>query len=565
MNYPTLRPVAQSRQMLSTFLGLDRSDRPAEGAFIHMENLSSDCFPVLSPRKQRTVHTQGLTLGIIGADILTQGADGVIYPGLALCYADAKTRRLVVDGQTTALTISPTTQKWMVRMGAYVLVFPDKKYLNTLDLTDYGSMEVIHSLEQDLTLTPCGPDGGEGDGCIKLSAPGIGSKLAVGDGVTLEGFTVAPLNGIAVLRAVDTDYIVIDGTLEGQLTQPATVASPVEVARRVPDMDFVVECGNRLWGCRYGLDQDGEMINQLYCCKLGDFKNWSVYQGLSTDAWAASVGSDGPFTGAISHLGHPLFFKENCLHKVHISATGGHQIVDTVCRGVQLGCGKSLAVVGETLYYKSTGGVMAYDGAFPTAVGEELGDLRYSAPGNSSAIMHNGQRICGVGGSTGSKYYLSVTDTAGNNHLLVYDTVRHLWHREDDLRLSHICALGQQLYGVERGGNILLLNSREPIDETVSWQATTGELGLESPDQKYISRLTLRLSMDPGSRLWVDARYDHSQVWHRLCEVQGQRLSSYPVTVLPRRCDHLQLRFSGCGDVKLYSLTKTVTEGSDIG
>ena len=156
MNYPTLRPVAQSRQMLSTFLGLDRSDRPAEGAFIHMENLSSDCFPVLSPRKQRTVHTQGLTLGIIGADILTQGADGVIYPGLALCYADAKTRRLVVDGQTTALTISPTTQKWMVRMGAYVLVFPDKKYLNTLDLTDYGSMEVIHSLEQDLTLTQIG-------------------------------------------------------------------------------------------------------------------------------------------------------------------------------------------------------------------------------------------------------------------------------------------------------------------------------------------------------------------------------------------------------------------------
>ena len=27
--------------------------------------------------------------------------------------------------------------------------------------------------------------------------------------------------------------------------------------------------------------------------------------------WVGSVGTDGQFTGAITHLGYPLFFKEN--------------------------------------------------------------------------------------------------------------------------------------------------------------------------------------------------------------------------------------------------------------
>ena len=72
--------------------------------------------------------------------------------------------------------------------------------------------------------------------------------------------------------------------------------------------------------------------------------------GISTDSWVGSVGTDGQFTGAITHLGYPLFFKETVLHKVYISQNGAHSIQDTACRGVQSGCGDSLAIVNEVLY-----------------------------------------------------------------------------------------------------------------------------------------------------------------------------------------------------------------------
>ena len=67
---------------------------------------------------------------------------------------------------------------------------------------------------------------------------------------------------------------------------------------------------------------DGKAVNELYCCALGDFKNWNRFLGISTDAWAASVGSDGAWTGAANYLGYPTFFKEHVIHRIAISSSG---------------------------------------------------------------------------------------------------------------------------------------------------------------------------------------------------------------------------------------------------
>ena len=141
------------------------------------------------------------------------------------------------------------------------------------------------------------------------------------------------LNGTAVVWARDDDYIVVTGLLDTTVNQ--TVAEgAVTVKRSVPDMDFVIESGNRLWGCKYGY-VDGKTVNEIYASKLGDFKNWNCFMGISTDSYAASCGTDGQWTGAITHLGYPLFFKENCLHKVYGTFPSNFQIQTTTCRGVQ--------------------------------------------------------------------------------------------------------------------------------------------------------------------------------------------------------------------------------------
>ena len=115
-------------------------------------------------------------------------------------------------------------------------------------------------------------------------------------------------------------------------------------------MDHITSAGNRLWGCRYGLSEDGRVVNELYACKLGDFRNWNCFMGISTDSYVVTVGTDGQFTGAITHLGSPLFFKETCMHKVYGNSLP-FGVQDTACRGVQKGCEKSLAIVNEVLYY----------------------------------------------------------------------------------------------------------------------------------------------------------------------------------------------------------------------
>ena len=108
-----------------------------------------------------------------------------------------------------------------------------------------------------------------------------------------------------------------------------------------------------------------------------------------------------------------------------------------------------------------------------------------------------------------------------------------------------------------------MLGSGEPAEEAVSWMAQTGSLGLSRPDNKYVSRLNLRLSMDPGAKLTVSIAYDGEDTWHRVCALECAALRSFAVPVKLRRCGHFRLRLEGRGDVRLYSLVETLEDGSD--
>ena len=57
---------------------------------------------------------------------------------------------------------------------------------------------------------------------------------------------------------------------------------------------------------------------------------------------------------------------------------------------------------------------------------------------------------------------------------------------------------------------------------------------------------------------------DHrEEEWRHLCSVSGIRMRSVDIPVRPMRCDHLRLRIEGSGEAKIYSITKTIEEGSD--
>ena len=169
---------------------------------------------------------------------------------------------------------------------------------------------------------------------VKISADGIGIGFAVYDGVKISGLPeeYESLNGDTILWGVGDDYIIVVGlTGNTKLT-----SGSIRVERTVPGMDFVTEQDNRLWGC-------SSDSHEIYACKLGDPTNWNCFMGISTDSYSATIGTPGDFTGACSHLGYVLFFKEDVIHKVYGNKPANYQV------STQGGCRKAATTAWQPL------------------------------------------------------------------------------------------------------------------------------------------------------------------------------------------------------------------------
>ena len=584
MRYPQLKVQATSRQMVDVFRGYNRNLRISDGEFFDMKNMTSDYYPVLSPRGKRGFYVKPASpQGLIAKD--------------AICYVDGA--EFVMGEYRVDMGLSTKVEdcpKQLISMGAYVIVMPDKKYINTLDITDFGDIEASYTSSTDVSFELCTISGDVYEGTvispdapadpenldywidtsstphtlkqysetseawvsvpttyIKISATGIGAAFSQYDGVTISGVlnpSLKDLNATMAIWAKGDDYIVVVGILSAVTTQTAAEGA-IKVERRMPNMDFVIESGNRLWGCRYGTALNGEVVNEIYASKLGDFKNWNCFMSLSTDSYVASCGTDGQFTGAITHLGYPLFFKENCVHKVYGNYPANFQIQDTACRGVQKGCHGSLAIVNETLFYKARTGICAFDGSLPTEASYALGNESYSDA---------------VGGAHGNKYYVSMKDVDGIWHLFVYDTAKGMWHKEDNLHASAFCSCRGEMYCIDADARNIITMLGSGVEDTgeVQWMVETGELGISSPDMKYISRIIVRMFMAIGAKAEFYAQYDMSDEWVHVCTIFGTNLRSFSMPIRPRRCDYMKLKIVGEGMAKIYSITKTIEQGSDI-
>ena len=574
MEFPTLSPIPRSRVTLDTFGGYNHNLRIGDREFYDMENLSSHRYPVLSTRQPRGIHARDRYLqGMIARD--------------SLCWVEDS--RFVMNGYALDMGLSDAGPKQLVSMGAYVIILPDKKYVNTADLSDWGSIDAAFTAAAGVSFSPCKMDGtvytpdylqpdppedadnmalwvdtsaqphslkqysksmgiwtGVETTYIKISTPGIGRAFCQYDGVTLSGLKEGNHQQLQALEGTATLYDCQENsiTVAGMLDTAVTLEIPLTISRKMPVVDFLVENDNRLWGCRYGLNNQGQVVNELYACKLGDFRNWNCFMGISTDSYYVSLGSDGSFTGAITLGGHPLFFKENCVHKVYGQIPANFSIQTTPCRGVQKGCERSMAIVNEILYYKSQQGICAYDGALPVEVSAALGEGRYCSA---------------VGAALGNKYYVSMEHADSRSRsLFVYDTVRGLWHKEQDPGTKLLCPCRQELYCATEDGKVLtLLGSGEAYEKDLTWMLETGILGGSLPEKKSLCRLDIRIFLEPGSRVDIRAQYDSVGDWSHLGTITGLRLGSFTIPVKPRRCDHLRLRLEGEGTAVIHSITKT--------
>ena len=611
MRLPKLTELTTSRDMIDVFGGYNHNLRINEGDFYDMKNLSSSYYPTLAPRQHRGVYTT-LThnpVGLIEKDALcyvTVKGNELYFSmngeefNLGTTTVDANEKRTLTSmGAYVIITpdnkyISTVTTededgKVTREMGDIEAHFPATSTipedaattftLCKMDGTEYkidvtSPNEPENTEEKPLANGFLWLDTSQPTASLKqysansgmwspvattyikieCTGSGLGSAFKEYDGVTLSGITVSSLeedynDKTHVIYDKGEDYIVVIGILDNP--EGYTQEGWISASRWMPKMDFLIESNNRLWGCRYGLNRDGDIVNELYACKLGDFKNWNCFMGISTDSYYVSLGTDGQFTGAISYLGYPTFFKENCLHTVYGNFPAEYQVQDTACRGVQKGSEKSLAMVNEVLYYKSRTGICSYSGSLPAEISSVLGEKAYS---NAVACSHKG------------KYYISMYDIAAKDYVLfVCDTERGMWHKEDNLQVKHFCPINEEVYYIDTEENVIktLFGSGTKDKKDIKWMAETGILGTSSPDKKYISRLTIRLMMDIGARVVFSIQYDSTGEWENVCTLVGHNLKTFSLPIRPKRCDHFRLRIEGEGNAKIFSISKITEQGSD--
>ena len=582
MYKPQLGGLNTVREMISAFKGYENNLVIDENSFFYTENTSSDLYPVLSPRNKRAffnVNGEGLH-GLFSKTKISYINNGKLHYGGE-----------VVDG---LFFPDISEERKFVSMGARLVIFPDKVYVNTNDLSDYGYLEAEFT-GNNATLSFCKGDGDlyedylvsattpeeatDGDlwlntstdphslmqysetmdmwfplaeTYIKVSCPGIGKNFREFDGVCFRGFQEFELDTIHIIRHCADDFIVITGIID----DTKILESEFSVKREVPHMDFICENGNRIWGCN-------SERNEIYASKLGDPTNFNVYMGISTDSYAATVGTDGAFTGAVSYRGYILFFKENCVHKIY-----GHNppytITTSYLRGVQKGSEKSLVCVNETLYYKTPNGVCAYEGGVPVSVSANLGNTYYTDA---------------VAGTLNNKYYICMSDKNGMRHLFSYDEEKLIWHHEDDIDIREFAFNNSNLYflahingkrkiglidGEHMYGNFLGELKGFSYEEDFKWVAESGLWGLDLPENKYYSNICIRAIGEKGANLEVDFQFDSNGKWIKQISTVFSKTGSVNLPFITPRCDHMRIRLKGEGKIRILSISRKVESGSEL-
>ena len=128
MLYPTLQEVTRYREMTTTFGGYNHQLSCQEGQFYDMKNMTSQYFPILSPRQNRGMVRQfTMPQGVLDKEELMWIENGKLY-----LNGEEKT--------LTDVTISPEGTKTLAKMGAYVIIMPDKVWYN-VDKDECGYME----------------------------------------------------------------------------------------------------------------------------------------------------------------------------------------------------------------------------------------------------------------------------------------------------------------------------------------------------------------------------------------------------------------------------------------
>lgn len=671
---PYLNEISKSAVSIDSFAGLNKGFRISENELSESYNMSSADYPVLSTREKRkkkdfrfgenyqsgiasVVNSDGflyvlatngdlycednekIELGVENNKIIRMGNMLYVYPSGKLVRLPSE------DGGE--ITVEETVKSLEIQsLGeglSTVTFFParlsasDGRIGHTMKDNEPNAGDYFVSTQYGLQMYGDTGSGeydwisAEPDGIMVQAYKSIGytdegelkpvyydfsEYFKVNDAVFLSG---TQLDSSYVVDSFGTDS---DGNPAMFLIGYTDVVHTAETCifdKKMPyGLEYVIEHNNRLWGCYYGLDEQGSFINEIYASAQNDPTNWYRYDGTLSQSYTMSVVSDGSFTGAAVINGYPTFFKEDCMHRIYGDSPSDFQLTTYKCAGVQKGSELSLASFNGTFFYKSNIGIMQISDGYPVKISGVLGKEQYSEA---------------VGGTDGNFYYVTMKDRYGDRMMYVYDLNTGIWHCEDSPEnITMFFNFGCSLYAVSQypvdedkieeayneyinatnslikaaklirylflkaaavkivslfcfskseaedisfpeayytvtdvNGETVAAVSDVYEEDDIRWHFETGDIGYSYYYTKHVEKICARLQADTDARVDIEILYDSQGEWLSLEHITGDStVKMYNIEFRPQRCDHFRLRFSGIGSMKLVNITEMFAEGSEL-
>lgn len=587
-----IRDTPSSRiRSATTFGGINRANGTPLGEWDRLNGFDLTAYPAL-----RTC------LPYAYSNIVSSGEiTGYTYRNGILVYTTAEGIYLDGKGTLTAIPGLSAGDKTLVNIGAYIVILPDWSLINTADAENPVTMAKGAVLTGDLLeynqnqtkptvsiyklfyvdaptaeVTASGLAVGDS---VKLSwtygkrkmskqltINNIGIESYTGSGMTSIGFDTSDMP--------NTMWFYTEGRAMDQFRVPRITGATIQ--RVMPDLDYVVEYNNRLWGC-------SSKNHEIYCSKLGEPLVWGAYSGISTDSWAATVGTDGDFTGACVFNGCVLFFKEDCVHSVYGTKASNFTITTYTVRGVQKGSAKSLCISEGLLYYKAPEGIFTFNGSASSRFDGKL------------CVDRDSRTACG----TADDRYIVMAMSDGT--VFYYDKLHSVWYNRTLPNVISMHNFSGSLYAITKDSNRAMQKVMLTTDVGMSgrmtetaFEAVTGELcrgeltSTSSYSRKAMHTVIKKLTMSleewhqqgvSSVQFTVSVQYDGGD-WQTVYSYDGtaEEADNNVVTLIPTipmRCQRLRIKISGklaTGPdataqpyLTLYGLFIDTEEASDIG
>lgn len=383
----------------------------------------------------------------------------------------------------------------------------------------------------------------------------LADLFSPGDKVQLTGCTTIPAN-----NTKDNAFLTVQSATrtavtfkESTLTAGAETGA-VKLSRPVPDLDFICEKDNRLWGVSN--KQVGKVWNAatgkfdettsrvIMASALGNPMNFWTFEGVDTDSYQVAVASKGDFTALVNYSTSLIAMKENQMFKVFGDYPSNYQMYDYDVPGCAAGCHGSAVILGEVLYYAGRNGVYAYTGDVPSVISEGLGDAPFTKA---------------VAGTDGVRYLLAA-ERQGARSVFVFDPRCGYWMREDEAALLGFALVDGTCYMTD-GARVMRVD--DMASERVSWYAEFAPADEATLRRKRYQWIGGRILLGHGASATLSYAAD-ADGWVTGAVFETEGTHTFRVPLAPMRCDRLRIKLEGVGPFQLEALQRAFRVGSEL-